>query len=153
MTLLLPGAQIIHPDVLELLARLGHKGRILVTDALFSTATNTSPRSRVVHLALTPGMPSVGDVTTALERAIPIEEICRMRPESGRMDLPVHLELDALLPTSRVAHSWLPRQKFYDLARSDEVGLVIATGDIRRFANVLLTVGSLDLERGTMEDQ
>ncbi|RAD07556.1 RbsD or FucU transport, partial [Burkholderia multivorans] len=33
------------------------------------------------------------------------------------------------------------RFAFYDLARSRDLGLVIATGDQRQYANLLLTVG------------
>ncbi|TDO87942.1 RbsD/FucU domain-containing protein [Enemella evansiae] len=146
MTLLAPGARIIHPGILDALARVGHKGRILVCDALYSTATATNPRSRVVHLALTAGTPTVTEVVRTLAEAVEIEALVRMCPESGETGLPVHREIDALLPTTRVAHDWVDRGAFYDLARDREVALCLATGDTRRFANVLLTVGAPTVE-------
>ncbi len=142
MTLIGSNSGIIHPEVLEVLARVGHKGKILVTDALYSTATNVGPRCRVIHVALTVGAPTVSDVTTALKAAIALEELTRMKPESGETDLPVHQEIDRLLPSATVPHTWVGRQEFYDLARSDDVALCLSSGDTRRFANVLLTVGA-----------
>jgi L-fucose mutarotase len=142
MTLLTSGHRIIHPAVLESLARVGHKGRILVTDALYSTATATPARATIVHLALSAGTPTVTEVVRALVGAVELEELTRMRPESGATDLPVHREIDELLPQGRVERSWVPRQEFYGLARSEEVALCLATGDTRKFANVLLTVGA-----------
>ena len=140
MTLIDPASRIIHPTVLEALARVGHKGEILVTDALYSTATAT--RAPVVHLALTAGTPTVTDVVAALTRAIAIEDVCRMSPESGER-LPVHGEIDALLPGA--SHTWVPRTDFYARARGGDVGLCLATGDTRRSANVLLRVGVPEL--------
>ncbi|WP_051486523.1 RbsD/FucU domain-containing protein [Brachybacterium phenoliresistens] len=143
MTLIRGEAGIIHPDVLEALARVGHKGRILVADALYSTATIVGPRCRVVHIGLCAGYPTVPEAVRTLHRAIALEEVCRMLPESGRTDHDVHREVDALLPGAATAHSWIPRGEFYAAARSEDVALCLATGDVRRFANVLLTVGGV----------
>jgi len=142
MTLLLPGQRIIHPLVLDSLARVGHKGQILVTDALYSTSTATGPRARVVHLALTAGAPTVTEVVRSLAGAVAIEELIRMEPESGRRDLEVHSEVETLLPTEDTPRLWVPRADFYARARGGDVALCLATGDTRKFANVLLTVGA-----------
>ena len=44
-----------------------------------------------------------------------------------------------------VAWSEMERWSFYDKIKSDNTSLVIATGEQRRFANLLLTVGVVKL--------
>lgn len=140
MTLISPSPGIIHPVVLESLARAGHMAQILVTDAFYSTATATNPLAPVVHVALTAGSPTVTDVVAVLGAAIPVEELTRMRPEEPADTHPVFAEVEAVLPTG-VGQAWLGRQEFYAQARSQDVALCLATGDTRRFANVLLRIG------------
>lgn len=141
MTLIDHGAGIIHPAVLESLAVAGHKSLVLVTDAFYSTRTATGPHASVVHLALTAETPTVTDVVRVLSRAIAIEGVARMLPPDGATNLGVHQEIDHVLPAGQVERTWYQRQEFYDRARSDDLALCLATGDTRRFANVLLRVG------------
>ena len=42
---------------------------------------------------------------------------------------------------AEIPHRTVAREEFYALARSEDLVLCIVTGDTRRFANTLLTVG------------
>ena len=45
--------------------------------------------------------------------------------------------------TENVEFTSLERYAFYDTAKSDDLLLVIASGENRRFANIILTVGAI----------
>jgi L-fucose mutarotase len=70
---------------------------------------------------------------------IPVEAAALTDPETGPRPA-AHDALEAMLPPGiRLDH--LPRFEFYAATRTDSLALVIATGDQRTFANVLLTIG------------
>jgi L-fucose mutarotase len=59
---------------------------------------------------------------------------------------PIHAEYKAMLPAGLpVEH--LERQAFYDAVCSPWTTLVVATAETRRFANLLLEVGVVKLEK------
>jgi L-fucose mutarotase len=81
----------------------------------------------------------VPDVLEVLLRVIPVEAAALTDPDEGPPPS-AHAALVAMLPPGiRVDH--LPRFEFNAAVRSDSLALVIATGDQRTFANVLLTIG------------
>ena len=67
------------------------------------------------------------------------ESAAVMRPAEG-VDASVQEEYRRLLG-SDVPMEQVDRFDFYDIVRSPDVGLVIATGERRVYANILLTVG------------
>jgi L-fucose mutarotase len=86
-----------------------------------------------------PGVVKVTDVLTALVETIPIEVALVMTPPDGAAQ-PVHEEFRALLPPG-MELSREKRFEFYEAVKSPQTALVIATGEQRRFANLLLTIG------------
>lgn len=81
----------------------------------------------------------VDDVLKVLVGAIPIESATVMLPEDRSEPAAVsgyRRALDASL-------TWheLGRHEFYAAARTRDVAIVIATGDQRHYANLLLTIG------------
>jgi L-fucose mutarotase len=95
-----------------------------------------------VWLNLTPGVLTVTDVLGVLGAALPIERAALMdpAPDSGDGPPPVHPALvEALPPGTPIDH--VSRFDFYTATASDQLALVIATADLRPYANVLLTVG------------
>ena len=102
----------------------------------------------LVYLNLAPGLLSCTDVLTALATAIPIEAATIMDTnKTGPYVLPrdpeIWDEFAALLKPTDCAGKLdrLERFAFYDAARSPDVALIIATGERRIYANLLLTVG------------
>ncbi len=60
---------------------------------------------------------------------------------------PVHEELRRLLPGNTLVAA-KSRLDFYAEAKADDTALIIATGEERRFANLLLTIGVMRKDNG-----
>ncbi|PMP82287.1 MAG: RbsD or FucU transport, partial [Roseiflexus castenholzii] len=91
-----------------------------------------------VYLNLAPGLLTVTDVLAVLADAIPIESAHVMVPDTGP-EPAIFTEFRALLPHLMLQP--LGRFAFYDAARAPDTALVIATGERRVYANILLTIG------------
>ena len=62
-----------------------------------------------------------------------------MSSRSEPVDIPIHGEFREALPG--VEFGELSRFDFYDAARAEDVGIIVATGEQRLYGNLLLTVG------------
>lgn len=131
--------KLLHPEILDVLGRCGHFARILIADGNFSFATKPLPGARRVYLNLMPGVPTVTQVLEALVETIPFQAALAVAPPEEHFRA-VHAEYRKLLPPE-IAWSEKDRDSFYLEVQSPDTALVIATGDTRRFANLLLTVG------------
>ena len=130
--------QLLHPQILEALGAAGHGSRVLIADGNYPFATKSHPSAPRVYLNLAPDLLRATDVLATLADAIPIEAAHVMVPESG--DEPaIFAEFRALLPGLDL--STLGRFAFYDAACGPDLALVIATGERRVYANILLTIG------------
>jgi L-fucose mutarotase len=130
----------LHPDLLHVLASMGHGDELVIADANFPSATNGK---RLVQLA-------VPSTTVALEAIITLFPVdASATPPAMTMKVPGDVaelleatrELAALLarvdpPVKTVG---LDRQDFY--ARARNAFAVVRTADLRRFANVILVKG------------
>ena len=131
--------QLLHPEILAALGGAGHGTRVLIADGNFPFGTGANASARRVYLNLAPGILKVTDVLRVLVESIPIEAAQVMQPATGD-EPPIFNEFRALLP-KEIALKPLGRFEFYDAARLSDVALVIATGEQRIYANVLLTIG------------
>ena len=136
--------KLLHPDMLAALGRAGHGSRVLIADGNYPFATGAPPTAAKVFLNLMPGTVKVTDVLTALVATIVIEAAMVMVPPDGAAQ-PVHEEFRALLPPG-LELSREKRLEFYVAAQSPQTALVVATGEQRRFANLLLTIGVVQQE-------
>lgn len=130
--------KLIHPQILAALGGAGHGSQVLIADGNYPFATGAPPDAQRVYLNLAPGILTVTDVLGVLADAIPIEAAHVMVPDSGP-EPAIFAEFRALLP--HLALQPLGRFAFYDAARSSDTALVIATGERRVYANILLTIG------------
>ena len=131
--------EIIHPDLLQALAQCGHKANILIADANYSFLTNSSPRARIIYLNFSPGLISSVVILQKMLGYINIEKaVLRSCPDD--FDNTIAREYRTLLAES-TAVEYVTREAFYALAKSSDTLLVVASGETRRFANILLTVG------------
>lgn len=130
-----------HPQFLRALAAAGHGSKILLADGNYPHTTGVHPRAELVSLNLAPGMLTVSQVLEVLKQTIPIEKAELMVPEAdqGSIEIPAHAEYREALPD--VEFGEIPRFAYYEAARSEDVGIIVATGDQRLYANLLLTVG------------
>ena len=67
-----------------------------------------------------------------------------MVPPDGAVQ-PIHLEFTEILGSQTPLEA-VKRMEFYSAARSADTCMVIATGEVRRFANILLTIGVVKSE-------
>ena len=135
---------ILHPHLLSMLAKCGHKTKILIADSNYSFVTNSSPGATIVYLNVAPGMIASPFILEKLLSYINVEEAALMSsPED--FNNTIEQEYQRILPAGTV-YSWLERDDFYTQAKSSDTLLVIATGETRRYANILLTVGVVRMD-------
>ncbi len=135
-------AKLIHPQILAALGKAGHGATILIPDGNYPVATNAHPRAERVYLNLAPGLVTVTDVMQAVLSVTPIEAAQVMRRDDGA-EPSIYADFRALLPDD-VGLTPLERFAFYNEAKKDNCCLVIATGEQRIYANILLTIGVVD---------
>jgi L-fucose mutarotase len=137
---------LLHPQILEALGRSGHGSQVLIADGNYPFASRCGPQATKVYLNLAPGIVKATDVLRVLVDSIPIES-AKLMQTPGNAKAPIHDEYVGLLPAG-IEVKALERFAFYDAACSPATTLLIATGEIRRFANVLLTIGVVKLDPG-----
>ncbi|MFA0086977.1 RbsD/FucU transporter [Vibrio sp. 10N.286.49.C2] len=133
--------KIIHPELLCHLAKCGHKTKVLIADSNYSFVTNASPKANVVYLNFAPGMLPSTDVLAGVVDMLNIES-AEMMAWPSDFDNTIVEQYQSYLPAD-TPMSFLERSDFYSAVKSDDTLLVIATGEQRRFANILLTVGAV----------
>jgi L-fucose mutarotase len=136
--------KLLHPEILMELGRNGHGAKVLIADGNFPITTCTPKEARKVFLNLAPGMVSVPDVLRAVKDFIPIESATIMVPREETQQS-IHKEFQEIIGEN-IVFSSLKRFEFYELTKSSDVCLAIATGEERRFANLLLEIGVVKTE-------
>lgn len=130
--------RLLHPEILGALATAGHGARVLLADANYPFGTAARPDVPRVYLNLAPDLLRVTDVLDVLRETVPIDAAHVMQPD-GAEEPAIFSEFRALLPDTRLDK--LGRFDFYAAARGPDLALLIATGERRLFANILLTLG------------
>ncbi|MHB1295532.1 MAG: RbsD/FucU family protein [Anaerolineae bacterium] len=128
-----------HPQILAALASAGHGSKVLIADGNYPFTTGSNPAAARVYLNLTRGSAPVDEVLAVLVESIPVEAAHIMMPQEG-LEPPIFGAFRRILPNG-VDLQPLGRFAFYDAARASDVALVIATGEQRIYANILLTIG------------
>ena len=131
-------SQLLHPDILCALAGAGHGAQVLIADGNYPSSTGSAPGATRVYLNLAPGLISATDALRVLATAIPIEAAHVMQTADGS-EPPIFDAFRALLPETPLQP--VERFAFYAQASQPQTCLVIATGEQRIYANVLLTIG------------
>ncbi|MBC8102010.1 MAG: RbsD or FucU transport [Cytophagales bacterium] len=129
---------LLHPEILYALGAAGHGSRVLISDGNYPHTTGSNPAASKVFLNLAPGILSVTEILSVIAQAIPIESVNVMATADGS-EPPIWAEFRTLLPGSILEP--LERFTFYEAASKEEVALVIASGEQRIYANILLTIG------------
>ncbi|HMI67942.1 MAG TPA: RbsD/FucU family protein [Cyclobacteriaceae bacterium] len=133
--------KLLHPDILMALGSNGHGAKVLIADGNFPLSTCTPAHCKRVFLNLSPGVVSVTEVLKVIREYISIESGTIMVPPD-ESEQSIHIEFREILGPDIV----LKREKrsdFYQAVKSEDTCLAIATGETRRFANILLVIGSI----------
>jgi L-fucose mutarotase len=141
-------SHLLHPEILEALGRAGHGSKILIADGNYPFANQLGPAARLVSLNLSPGLVNVSQVLEAIVSAVPIEDAIVMEPlTSGPYALnsepSIWSNFQRILKASGSSATLrkLERLAFFDAGRDHNVALMIATGEQRLYANLLLQIG------------
>jgi len=129
----------IHPELLRTLASCGHGDKLLIADGNYPFDSNVNKNAARIYLNLTRGIPLVTDVLKVLNNTISIENIEVMIPDSGEEPY-IFNEFRKILDKGMELNK-LGRFKFYEESKKDNIKMVIATGEQRVYANILLTIG------------
>ena len=127
----------INPCIIAAVSRLGHGDKILIADGNYPRNSKTGNAEKI-WVSLSPGMPTVTDVLDALQSIINVEAAAVMQPSEGP-EPEIFKEFESRLPELELRK--LGRFEFYSECTDQPLGLAIATGEKRTFANLLLTVG------------
>lgn len=129
---------VIHPTIMEVLGRSGHLAQVVIADGNLPVGAMNGPNSTTVHLNFRPGMLDALTVLEGLMEVCPFEgAIVMEKPEQANAN--IHDAYKALL--GDVSWKEMERWAFYDKIREQTTTLIIQTGEQRRFANIILTVG------------
>ncbi|HLA85997.1 MAG TPA: RbsD/FucU family protein [Thermoguttaceae bacterium] len=131
--------KLLQPEILAILGMAGHGSQVLIADGNYPFLTGSPETAEKVFLNLMPGMVKVTDVLEALISAIPIEAATVMVPDDDS-EQPIFNEFRKLLPNGPELTK-IGRFPFYEKACESDTALVIATGEQRIYANLLLTIG------------
>ena len=136
--------RLLHPQLLGVLGTAGHGNRILIADSNYRFVTGAPPNARKVYLNFMPGQLSATQVLTGLLDAVPVEAAYAMLMDDGQ-EPSIVSEFRAMLPQD-ISLKVLERYQFYEQVESPQTILVIATGEQRLFANLLLEIGVVTAE-------
>jgi L-fucose mutarotase len=128
-----------HPEILAALAAAGHGSTVLLADGHYPVATAAGPNAVRVALNLTPGTVTVTEVLRVIVDAVPVESYAVMEPPADVGEPEIFEAFAEILPER--ARTDLERFAFYIASKTDDLALVVQTGDIRTYANILLTLG------------
>jgi len=130
---------LLHPEILRALGGAGHGSKVLIADGNYPFGTGGHPEATRVYLNLAPGVLDAVQVLKVLAAAIPIEAAEVMMPAEGP-EPAIFADFRKVLGSGLKLQP-LGRFQFYDAARDRNTSLVVATGEQRIYANILLTVG------------
>lgn len=140
--------ELIHPEILRILARAGHHSKILIADGNYPVSTKRGPNAELVSLNLAPGVVTVVQVLRAILAAVPVDQLNTMGipPDDAyarKGEPPVWQDFRAVLKSARFKPRLEPISKwdFYKAVESPDHVLTVQTGDQALWANVLLTMG------------
>jgi L-fucose mutarotase len=128
-----------HPTLIGALAAAGHGSKVLIADGNYPHSTGAREGAVRIYLNLRPGLLTVDQVLDILSQTIPIEAAAVMVPAGGEK-VQAH-EGYRLALSESVGWTELGRFEFYDACRTEDVAIVIATGEQRTYASLLLTIG------------
>jgi L-fucose mutarotase len=97
------------------------------------------PTNKKVSLNFAPGMLRVTYILTVLKDFIPFEAAIVMEPLDESQQT-IHSKFEEILGTD-VSLKKLKRFEFYEEVKSNDICIEIATGESRRFINILLIIG------------
>lgn len=130
---------VIHPTIMEALGRSGHFSQVVIADGNLPVGAMTGPNSTTVHLNFRPGLLDALTVLEGILEVCPIQGATVME-KPAEANAKIHHAYKKLLGED-ITWDEMERWAFYDKIRDPLTTLIIQTGEQRRFANIILSVG------------
>ena len=130
---------LLHPQILASLASAGHGSRVLIADGNFPFATCGRESVPRVYLNLAPDTLTVPSVLREIVRAVPLESVMAPVPDDGSTPA-IWTDYRSIVP-SDIEIAPVKRFDFYNEVNSPDTALIIATGETRIYACILLVIG------------
>ncbi|NQT58743.1 MAG: RbsD or FucU transport [Bacteroidetes bacterium] len=130
---------ILHPEILKVLATAGHGSGVVIADGNFpfgSMAGRDVPR---VYLNFAPDKLNTIDVLKEIAKAVPLEGAQAPVPDDGSTP-PIFKEYIECLPDD-ITIEKLDRFGFYAAVKDPSTALLICTGETRVYSCIKLIVG------------
>lgn len=134
--------KLLHPQILEAIAGAGHGSTILIADSNYPSSTTAGPNAEIVYLNLAPDLVKATDVLRVLAEVVPIEK-AEVLVKPNPPEPSIYSEFREILG---VDLDQVERFAFYDRVREENCCVVIATGESRTYACLLLTIGVVEAE-------
>lgn len=128
-----------HPDLIGVLAGMGHGGQILLADGNYPVDVLKSGTARTINLNIRPGLIGALDILELVVDAVPVEAAHFMLMDDGHAP-PIATDFRRFLP-AQASLDGLPRADFYTWASDQKTSVVVATGEQALFANLVITIG------------
>lgn len=125
--------------ILSHIAKAGHGDKVIIVSGNYPVDRVCSDVPKV-YVGLKQGVPSSTEVLEIMAELIPIESAeVMLEPDSEYAQ--VFSEYSQKLNSIEI--SILNKKDFYEASNTSRVCLVVSTGDIRPWANIILTVGTI----------
>ncbi len=134
-----------HPEILAVLGKAGHGAKVLIADGDYPVLTTRGKNTSLVHLNLSAGVVNCIQVLEAMLPILLVEAVDVMDVPPGHPEPPIWKEFGKIIQQngSDLPLRKVERFKFYGEVADDSTALIIQTGDLSEYANILLTIGSL----------
>ena len=146
--------QLIHPEILRVLARAGHHGKVLIADGNYPASTKKGPNAEVICMNLSPGLITCAQALRAVLSAVPVDSIHTMGipaddPYAKYGEPAAWGQFKTIIKQAGLKTKIEPFMKwdFYKAVESADHVLTIQTGDDALWANVLISIGSRPPDR------
>ena len=143
---------LIHPEILGILASAGHHAKILIADANYPASTKLGPNAEIVYLNLAPGIVGIAEVLKTILAVHPVEEAVIMGPLRDDPTIadyppdwepPVWADYRRIFADSdqdqelRIIDKW----EYYQYVETPDHILTIQTAEQEIYANICLATG------------
>lgn len=133
------------PEILAALGKAGHGSKVLIADGDYPVSTTRGKNASIVHLNLSSGVVTCVQVLEAMLPVLLVEAVAVMDVPRGHPKPSIWRDYSKLIKENcgNLTMKKVERFKFYEEVGSDNTALIVQTGDLSEYANILLTIGSL----------